>query len=269
VVIRINNTITEELRVARGLVARVIRPFGVRRLYPQADGIIAVSQGASEGLRQAFGDFGIPIEVIPNPVVIPELYEWARQPLEHPWFSHGEPPVLVTMGRLVPQKDLVTLIRAFALVRDQTRARLLILGEGEERPRLEHLIKDQSLEGDVQLPGFVSNPFPLVAAARGVILSSRYEGAPSVVVEALALGTPVAATDCPSGPREMLQNGRWGRLVPIGDVPALAAAMLEILRGSPYPSPTPDDLSQYHLDRAVDRYLSVMRIGNRSRVAAP
>jgi glycosyltransferase involved in cell wall biosynthesis len=269
VVIRINNTITEELRVARGLVARVIRPWGVRLLYRQADGIIAVSHGAGESLRDAFGDFGVPVEVIPNPVVVPELYEQARQPLEHPWFLAGAPPVLLTLGRLVPQKDLATLILAFALVRHQARARLLIFGEGEERPRLERLILDHGLREDVQLPGFVSNPFPYMAAARGVILSSRYEGAPSVLVEALALGTPVASTDCPSGPREMLRDGRWGRLVPVGAPPALAEAMLEILRGSPYPLPGPDDLSEYHLDRAVDRYLGVMRVGDRASVAAP
>jgi glycosyltransferase involved in cell wall biosynthesis len=268
VVIRINNTLTEELRAARGPVARVIRPAMARALYPGANAIVAVSHGAGESLRRALGELAVPLHVIPNPVVLPSLYSQASQPPDHPWFNEDSTPVLLAVGRLVPQKDFVTLIQAFALVRRQTTVRLLILGEGHERPRLESLIAEIGLQNDVQLPGFVSNPYPYIAAARGVILSSRYEGAPSVLVEALALGTPVASTDCPSGPREMLEGGRWGRLTRVGDVSDLAAAMMEILRGSPYPAPSSEELARYHLDHAIDRYLAVLGIGNSARVPA-
>jgi glycosyltransferase involved in cell wall biosynthesis len=266
VVIRVNNTLTEELRVARGPVARVVRPAMARMLYPSADAIVAVSHGAGESLRRALGELGVPLHVIPNPVVLPSLYEQASQPAIHPWFREGSAPVLLAVGRLVPQKDFVTLIRAFELVLRQNPVRLLILGEGNERARLESLIAESGLEHDVQLPGFVGNPYAYMAAARGVILSSRYEGAPSVLVEALALGTPVASTDCPSGPREILEGGRWGRLIKVGDVSALAAAMTEILQGSPYPVPRSEDLARYHLDHAVDRYLAVLGIGDRTGV---
>jgi glycosyltransferase involved in cell wall biosynthesis len=136
----------------------------------------------------------------------------------------------------------------------------MVLGEGEERGRLELLIAEHGLRDSVELPGFVPNPYPYMAAARGVVLSSRYEGSPSVLVEALALGTSVASTDCPSGPREILQDGRWGRLVPVGDVASLAAAMAEILEGASFPVPSADDLAQYHLDQGVRRYLAVMGI---------
>ena len=268
VVIRINNTLTEELRVSRGLVARVFRPALARRLYPGADGIVAVSHGAAEGLRIALGSLGIPVHVIPNPVLVPSLYEQAGQPLNHPWFGQGSTPVFLAVGRLAPQKDFRTLIRAFALVHSRMPARLMILGEGEERARLERLIAEYGLQQDVQLPGFVSNPYPYIAAASGVVLSSRYEGAPSVLVEALALGTPVVSTDCPSGPGEILEGGRWGRLIPVGDVAALADGMMEILQGSPFPRPSSAKLACYHLDQAVDRYLSVLGMGDRSPVPA-
>jgi glycosyltransferase involved in cell wall biosynthesis len=260
VVIRINNTLIEEQRDERGLLTRLVRPPMVRLLYPLADGAVAVSQGAAEHLRHALPNFRVPMEVIINPVVVPSLYLQAREPLSHPWFERGEPPVFLAVGRLVPQKDFATLVRAFALVQGRLRSRLMVLGEGEERGRLELLIAEHGLRDSVELPGFVPNPYPYMAAARGVVLSSRYEGSPSVLVEALALGTSVASTDCPSGPREILQDGRWGRLVPVGDVASLAAAMAEILEGASFPVPSADDLAQYHLDQGVRRYLAVMGI---------
>jgi glycosyltransferase involved in cell wall biosynthesis len=257
-VLRINNTIAEELRASSGLMSRVIRPALVRVLYPDADAIVAVSHGAGESLRQTFATIRAPIRVISNPVVVPALFAQGRERVDHPWFAAGAPPVLLAVGRLVPQKDFGTLIRAFGLVRRQRQARLLILGEGSERAALEQLVAESGYGADVQLPGFVMNPYAYMAAARGVVLSSRYEGLPSVLIEALALGTQVASTDCPSGPREILQGGRWGRLTPVGDVPQLAEAMIAVLDGPAPERPTPEDLAPYGVEAAVDQYLDAM-----------
>jgi glycosyltransferase involved in cell wall biosynthesis len=227
-------------------------------LYRDADAIIVVSHGAADSVRSMFGDLGTPLHVIHNPIVVPALFAQGRERVDHPWFAAGEPPVLLAVGRLVPQKDFGTLIRAFGLVRRQRRARLLILGEGSERAVLEQLVAESECGADVQLPGFVMNPYAYMAAARGVVLSSRYEGLPSVLIEALALGTQVVSTDCPSGPREILRGGRWGRLTPVGDVPQLAEAMIGLLDGPAQERPTPEDLAPYGVDAAVDQYLDVI-----------
>jgi glycosyltransferase involved in cell wall biosynthesis len=239
----------------------VLRPAMARLLYRDADALVAVSQGAADSLRETFGRLPARTSVICNPVITPALRSQARERVEHPWFAQGEPPVLLGVGRLEPQKDFATLIRAFALVRRQRRARLLILGEGAERAALECLAKETGCEADVQLPGFVPNPYPLIARSCGVVLSSRYEGSPSVVVEALALGVQVAATDCPSGPREILDGGRWGRLSPVGDPMRLADSMIEMLDGPRSQAPAAEDLAPYTLDYAVGEYLRAMRVG--------
>ena len=258
VVIRINNTLGAEMSHQRGLVARVLRPWALRHLYPEADGMIAVSEGAADGLRATLGPAGDRVRTIPNPVISPALFERARAPLAHPWFAPGEKAVLLSVGRLVPQKNHELLLRAFILARERVPARLLILGEGEERPRLERLIRESGLEADVALGGFIDNPYPYMAAARGVVLSSRFEGAPSVLVESLALGVPVVSTDCPSGPREILAHGRWGRLVPVEDPDSLGLAMAELARGTSPPPPPLPELARFTLDHAVEHYIAVM-----------
>ena len=151
------------------------------------------------------------------------------EPFDHPWFAPGAPPVILGAGRLTEQKDFPTLIRAFALVRKKHPARLMILGEGEERSKLETLVQELGLEKEVSLPGFVDNPYKYMKRAAVFVLSSRWEGFPNVLVEAMALGTPVVSTDCPNGPAEILENGKWGELVPVGETQSLASAVLRTL----------------------------------------
>lgn len=226
------------------------------RFYPWADAIVAVSRDMAVELATGIGVPRDRIDVILNPVITPDLADQAAAPLEHPWFAPGQPPVLLGIGRLVPQKDFGTLLRAFALVRQQRPARLMILGEGEERPALEALARDLGLADDVAMPGFVSNPYPYLQGAATFVLSSLYEGLPTVLIEALALGTPVVSTDCPSGPREILEDGQHGRLVPIRDHAALAAAISLTLDETPAPVPA-ERLQEYRQADAVDNYLQL------------
>ena len=239
----------------RWLFLRLVRSF-----YPWADDIVAVSEGTADDLAQAARMSRERIRVIYNPVVTPELRRKARESLEHPWFMTGQPHVVLAAGRLVAQKDFATLIRAFRKVREVHPVRLLILGEGEERPALEALIGQLGLEQEVSLPGFVANPYAYMAHASLFVLSSRWEGLPTVLIEALYCGLPVVATDCPSGPREILQGGRHGQLVPVGDVDALAQAIERALV-EPAPAPPRESWIPFEVEGVVDQYISVLSKG--------
>jgi glycosyltransferase involved in cell wall biosynthesis len=216
----------------RPLQSRLMAPL-VRPLYRRADGVVAVSRGLALDLAASTGLPPERISVIYNPVVTPALRAAAREPLDHPWFAAGEPPVLLSVGRLTKQKDYPTLIRAFARVAGERPARLLILGEGEDRASLQRLAGELGVADRIALPGFVGNPFAYMARAAALVLSSRWEALPTVLIEALACGCPVVSTDCRSGPREILDDGRWGRLVPVADPSALAAAILQVLTARP------------------------------------
>ena len=216
------NTLSVHARHARKIGGRVM-PHLVRRFYPRADGIVPNSSGVLQDLQRVTGLPRERFTMIYNPMVTPHLRQQAQAAPEHPWLQVENPPVVLAVGRLEHQKDYPTLIRAFAQVRRARKARLVILGEGSERARLETLIQELGVADDVDLPGFAPNPYACMARASCFVLSSRWEGLPGVLVEALCCGPPLVATDCPSGPREILADGRYGRLVPVGDIDALAS----------------------------------------------
>jgi len=204
-------------------------PVLMRRFYPGADAVVAVSHGLADDIAERVGLPRSRIQVIYNPVVTAELAARAREPVDHPWFAPGEPPVVLSVGRLTVPKDYPTLIRAFARIAPRCAARLVILGEGEARAELEALVRRLGLEERVALPGFVANPYAYMARAKVFVLSSIWEGLPTVLIEALACGCRVVSTDCRNGPREILEDGKWGRLVPPGAVDDLATAILAVL----------------------------------------
>lgn len=232
----------------------------IRWLYPHARGIIAISEGVKRDLVALTGLPGERIEVVYNGILSPVVRARAAEPVEHPWFDDGAIPVLVSAGRLAPQKDYPTLIRAFARLRRDRAARLLILGEGPDRRLLEDLVKTLDLSESIHLPGHVQNPYGYMVRAAAFVMASRWEGFGNVIAEALCLGTPVVATDCPGGPREILGDGRWGHLVPPGDETALAAAMAASLReGRSGPAPAlTDHCARFEARRAALEYLRVM-----------
>jgi glycosyltransferase involved in cell wall biosynthesis len=197
------------------------------------------------------------VQVIYNPVITQAALAVARQKPDHPWLGPNQPPVILGAGRLTAQKDFGTLIRAFAKLRQQERARLIILGEGEDRPGLEALAEELGVRPEVDLPGFRADAMAYMAHSALFVLSSAWEGLPTVLIEALAAGTPVVATDCPSGPDEILQGGRLGTLVPVGDHLQLAEAMLDTLRRRPGPIAA-ETLAPFTRDVAVDNYLRLI-----------
>ncbi|MDP9916411.1 glycosyltransferase involved in cell wall biosynthesis [Variovorax boronicumulans] len=198
--------------------------------YRKADGIVAVSIGVAEDLARVLHLPRGRVSVVYNPVVRPELIFRSQEPLHHPWLESGAPPVILGVGRFHPAKDFPTLIRAFAKVRAECDCRLVILGEGELRTDLERLIQELGLVESVLLPGFAANPYAWMSRAAVFVLSSAWEGLPNALIEAMACGVPVVSTNCPSGPYEILEGGKWGRLVPVGDKDACAREIKEVLR---------------------------------------
>jgi len=257
IVVSERNTLSSQVQHYASNWRMRLTPHLIRRLYPWADAIVAVSEGvASDLARSAL----IPLDrirTIYNPIVTPTMRKMAEATLTHSWFQSDASPVILAVGRLTAQKDFATLIRAFALVRRLRAARLMILGEGQERAALEAQIRDLGLREDVDLPGYISNPYPYMKRSALFVLSSRWEGLPGVLIEALYCGVPVVATDCPSGPREILADGKYGRLVPVGDANALAEAILGHLE-SPLSVAPPESWKQYTMDTVVSQYLEVL-----------
>lgn len=232
-------------------------PRLARYFYSWADAIIAVSKGVAEDLAAVARIPRQRIQVIYNPVITPEMRAKAALPLVHAWFQPDQPPVILGIGRLTQQKDFATLIEAFALVRSTRRVRLVILGDGEERQRLEALVQQLEIDHDVWMPGFVENPYAFMTQTDLFVLSSKWEGLPTVLIEALYCGSKLVATDCPSGPREILANGKYGKLVPVGDTAALAQAIEHTLL-SEAPKPCSESWSAFELETVLDQYLQVL-----------
>jgi glycosyltransferase involved in cell wall biosynthesis len=256
VVVTVHNTLSQSAP-QQGRLAGGLWPLLLRTFYPWAARVVAVSRGAADDLVRTSGVSAERVRVIYNPVVTPATLESARRTPDHPWFAPGQPPVVLGAGRLTRQKDFATLIRAFAEVRRHCPVRLMILGEGGERAALTELAARLGVSDHVALPGFREHALAYMAHSALFVLSSAWEGLPTVLIEALAAGTRVVATDCPSGPREILQDGRLGALVPVGDVAALAGAMTAALNrpGAPLPAGALDPFTS---DAAVEQYLSVI-----------
>ncbi len=248
------NNLSTAAANAKSLQDRMM-PRVINRFYPWADAVVGVSAGVLDDLRNHAT--AVPpdrFRVIYNPIVTADIAMKAEEPVDHPWFQ-GDDQVFVAAGRYRPQKDFPTLIRAFARVRATRPTRLVILGDGPDREELEALIEELGVGGDVDLYGYTDNPYAFFSKATAFVLSSRWEGLPTVLIEALSCGAPVVATDCPNGPEEILAGGRYGHLLPVGDVEALAEGLALALDGE-IPRPPEESWTPYTLDAVVDDYLA-------------
>jgi glycosyltransferase involved in cell wall biosynthesis len=244
----------------RGPVQTRLRFLRYRLLSRHADACVCISRGVADEMR-ALGL--LPegkMHVVYNPVVTDGLLSQMEEPLTHPWFGGGAPPVILGVGRLGSQKDFATLIRAFALVaREREDARLLILGEGKQRPALEKLIRGLGLSDRASLPGYAANPYPYMKRAALFVLTSRFEGFGNVVAEALACGCNVVSTDCRSGPSEILDGGKYGRLAGVGDPEDVARQILAALADPLPPALLRERASFFSEARAVEGWSAVFK----------
>ena len=230
-----------------------------RFLLQYAEAVVTNSREAASDLHSADSNVGSIARVIYNPVVWPDIHEQASASACHPWLSDKSTPVILAAGRIVPHKDYRTLLIAFAkVVIKSLSARLIILGEGPELPALRSLARNLGVTQYVDFPGFMVNPFAFMSKAAVFAHSSVYEGLPNVIVQAMACGTPVVSTDCLSGPRELLQNGELGRLVPVGDWRALGEAILKTLENPTEPDRLIQGTSEFLAEHSIDQYVQLV-----------
>jgi len=250
---RLGTTVSAALQ-GRSVVTRSLWFLSMRAFYRHVDALVAVSRGVADDVRAITRLPPERVLVIRNPVVTPDLARLAAARVPHPWLAERGIPLVLGMGRLTRQKDFPTLLRAFARVRAERACRLIILGEGRDRAALAALAAALGVAADVDLAGFALNPYPYLGASSLFVLSSLWEGSPNALAEAMALGTPVVATDCPSGPRELLEGGRVAPLVPTGDIPALAQAMLDQLAQPTRAASLREAVREYHVEVSARAY---------------
>lgn len=219
----------EKKNVFRRVIDFLTLVFLRKLTYPNAEAIICVSRGIAKEINNIKGIAKNKIRVIYNGIVSDEIYKQSKEPIEEKCFHEPKLPIILAVGRLIIAKDYPTLLKAFALIRQERPAYLVILGEGEEQINLEELAEKLQISKDVVFLGFKENPYKYMANALVYVLSSKREGFASVLAEAMTCGVPIVSTDCKSGPNEIIKNGENGILVPVGDIKALARAIIKIL----------------------------------------
>lgn len=256
-VLRSGTTISVDL-AHRGAFDRWMQRSSMSRLYRGAHAVIVPSVAAAQDLSAYTGLPASLVRTVPSPVLSAAILQHAAPRPEHPWFAPGAPPVILGVGELSPRKDFATLIHAFARVRAQHECRLVIVGRGGQLDALRDLSQQLGVAADVDFPGFRTDPLSFMTFAAVFALCSRWEGLGIVLVEAMACGTPVVSTDCPSGPRELLQDGRLGLLVPVGDDHALAKALVEQMSVPKDSARCREAVRPYEIESATTAYLAVM-----------
>lgn len=201
----------------------------IRWTYPIADAVVAVSDGVRNDLLDNYHLASSKVHTIYNPIIGESIRQKSAETVTHSWLRDGAPPFVLAVGRLSDEKDYKTLISAFYLIRKNIKVRMLILGEGPEKDCLQLMINKLHLENDVFLEGFHTNPYVFMKHCSCYVLSSKFEGFGNVLVEALEMGCSIVSTDCPGGPNEILKGGCFGQMVPIGDVDAMAKAILNAI----------------------------------------
>jgi len=241
----------------KGLKYRISHALS-RWTYEIADEVIAVSRGVKQDIEENSTINGENIIVIHNPVVDDDLLAASREPVDHKWFEEPQ-PVILNVGSMKPMKNHATLIDAFDRVTNSREARLVLIGEGGSRKALVDRVNELGISSKVDFLGEKTNPYQFMAAASVFVLSSRYEGLGNVLIEALACGCPVVSTDCPYGPAEVLENGEFGKLVPVGDPEALADAILSTLDAPTDPTRLKARASDFRVSAAADQYEDVLK----------
>ena len=212
----------------RRIIARFLFPLLMKFFYRNSEAIICVSKGVAEDILKITG-LREKIKVIYNPIIDSKIYALAEEKASHPWILNKDCPVISAVGRLVKAKDYPALLYALSLVVNEKQAKLLILGDGEERKELELLANRLGIAEKVDFLGFQKNPYKFISKSNIFVLSSIQEGFPTVIIEAMACGVPVISTDCKAGPNEIIENRENGLLVPVGDEKSLAEAILQLL----------------------------------------
>ncbi len=257
-IVTLHNAISVKIKKTSKFSPRRIIPFLIKIFYQHASSIVGVSNGVLSDYHALFNFPKEKTSVINNPVINQDLFKKSREYLDHPWFNGlNSDPIVITVGRMVEQKRQIDLLKAINILNKKRNVKLIILGEGKLRRNLEEYIKVNQMEDCVLLPGFVENPYKYILRSNIFVLSSGWEGLPTVLIEAGGLGVPVISTNCQYGPAEILENGKYGRLVSIGDVDHLSEAIEEVLNA---PKQTFEKvfIEKYSSQRIVKEYLALL-----------
>ena len=247
--------VAEHNNIAMGYTGEWLRE--AKELYPKAAAVVAVGQGVAGEVAQLLNVDPRRIHTIHNPIPSARIWQMAQAEVAHPWFQPGQPPVILSIGRQSPQKDHPTLVAAFGLARQRLPARLALMGRYSEtyKAGLISQARQCGAAADLEFLDFDENPFRYLRRAGLFALSSRWEGLCLTLIEAMACGAPVASSDAPYGPAEILESGKWGRLTPVGDAPALAQAMVATLQGDHPPAAALRQRAAWFSERrAADAY---------------
>ena len=255
-VIRIDSNLTYQYSCGR---MRTKLMLGVvNKLYHLADAIVCVSRGVADDFKQAIPKAAHLVHTIYNPIASPSILEESKQPIKHPWFNGDDDiPMAIFVGRLSRVKRCDLILKSFAEVLKTIKARLLIVGDGVERKNLEKLANTLGIGDNVYFAGLQSNPYPYMVKSRVLVLASIFEGFPSVIIEAMFLGVPVVSSDCPSGPREILQDGKYGKLFAVGDYKAMAKLILETFNSPVNAQSLIERAKLFSVDSSVENYLAL------------
>lgn len=252
----------ESRKSGKGQISSMIP--ALRYTCKRADCVIAASKGVAADSIDLLGLDPERVSVVYNPVSRRPSVDSLEVQNAHPWFRPGAPPVILGIGRMAQQKNFPLLLRAFAILRKHTDARLVIVGGDQSstdqvvyQESLQRLARELGIDDCIDLVGYQSNPQKYLEASRVFVLSSDYEGFGNVLVEALLAGCPVVSTDCPSGPAEILDGGRYGMLVPIKDVNRMSQAILKTLNSVPDSGRLRCRGEEFSLQRAVEEYLQL------------
>lgn len=260
VVVRMGTTVSVNLR-SRPIWQRWSQYLSIRLLYRYADNIIVPSRGVAEDLASIAG---LPVEritVVQSPVVTDDFRRMLKEDVSHPWLNRKKVPVILGVGELSTRKDFATLIRAFARLRKEREVKLIILGKGRERKALQALCQELDVEYEVDLVGFNRNPYAFMARSDVFALTSTCEGLGLVLVEAMAVGLGLVATDCPSGPREILEDGGLGYLAPVGDVEAVTEGLRQMLDKPPDRTMLQESAQRFSIDASTRSYMRALGLG--------
>jgi glycosyltransferase involved in cell wall biosynthesis len=228
-------------------------------VYPFDEAIITISDGVARDLARITGIDEEEMTTVYNPAFDPTIPQKATEEVDHPWLNDETKQVVIGVGSMKPQKDFPTLLRAVHHLQERQETHLIILGKGDGKPALKELAQSLGIADRVSFPGFVENPYAYMARANVFALSSAWEGFGNVIVEAMACGTPVVCTDCPGGPAEILNDGEYGPLVPVGDHEALATAIQQMLESPPDPNTLVNRARAFSIEKIVDEYERVLR----------
>lgn len=230
------------------------------RIYPYADDIIGVSEGVAKTVIEHTGIGPDGATVLNNPVDISTIQSGAEEPVDREWLDDPEIDPIVAVGRLKASKDFATLLRAFATLHERRPAtRLVVVGKGTERERLEALADELGVADSVTFTGYTDNPYAYMARASVFAMPSKVEGLPTVLIEALACGCPIVSTDCQYGPREILEDGRYGRLTPVGDADQMADTICDALDDPTPPERSRERAQHFSMAAGADRYESYIQ----------